>query len=182
MTDSERIGHILRAIGHEIQAERVTFMAASIAYNAFLSLLPLALLLLAAVTTVGSESLEATLLSLANSAMTPEAGDVLVRELERSSTEVSVLGLVVLLWGALRIFRSLDAAFSDIYETEARNTFANQLVDGLVVLVSVAAVLAVALVVLTGLPSDGAGSWVLRRMALLGGVLAGAVPDVLPVS
>ena len=53
-------------------------------------------------------------------------------------TSVSVLGAVFLVWGALRIFRGLDTAFSDIYETEAGNTFLDQIGDGLLLLVTVA--------------------------------------------
>jgi signal peptidase len=37
-----------------------------------------------------------------------------------------VLGVVLLIWGTLRIFRGLDTAFSDIYESEAANPFTDQ--------------------------------------------------------
>jgi membrane protein len=54
---------VLRALVHEIRAERVTFMAGSIAYHAFVSLLPLLLLVLAAISAVGSTSLQEGLLA-----------------------------------------------------------------------------------------------------------------------
>lgn len=169
---------VLTAVAHEIRAERVTFMAGSIAYNAFVSLLPLLLLLLAVASTVGSESLEATLLSITNAAVTPGAGEVLVQEVRNASAEVSLIGIGFLVWGALRIFRSLDAAFSDVYETAAENTFADQMVDGLAVFVSMAAVLLVAAALETQVATDvgtGAG-WVLQRLALTVGIGAALVP------
>ena len=176
----DRVETVLRAIVHELKAERVTFMAGSIAYNAFLSLLPLLLLLLAIVGSVGDESLEEGLVSITRAALTPGAADVLVAELRSSSAGASLVGLAALLWGALRIFRSLDMAFSDIYESQAENTFVNQLRDGIVVLGSVAAVVAV-VVVLESLSGglDGTGGtagWLVQRLALVGATAVALVP------
>jgi membrane protein len=169
---------LLKAIAHEIRTERVTFMAGSIAYNAFVSMLPLLLLLLAVVSTLGNEQLEQTLLGITNAAVNPGAGDVLVGELQNASTEVSVIGGAFLVWGALRIFRSLDAAFSDVYETGAENTFADQFTDGLVVLVSMAALLfvAVSLEVRLAPVLDTSAGWLVHRAVLVVGVGVTLVP------
>ncbi|ADB59158.1 ribonuclease BN [Haloterrigena turkmenica DSM 5511] len=167
----DRVETVLRAIVHELKVERVTFMAGSIAYNAFLSLLPLLLLLLTIISSVGDEGLERGLLSITRAALTPGAADVLVEELQTSTAGASLLGLAALLWGALRIFRSLDMAFSDIYESQAENTFLDQLRDGLVVLVSVAAVVAVVIVLESlggGLEAvGGTAGWLLHRLLLV---------------
>ncbi|MFW6382996.1 MAG: YihY/virulence factor BrkB family protein, partial [Haloferacaceae archaeon] len=66
-----------------------------------------------------------------------------------SQTGLSVLGVVVLLWGAFRVFSALDTAFSAIYDTQAENDLRNQFVDGIVVLVTLGG--AVVAVVLAGL-------------------------------
>lgn len=129
-----------RAIVHEIKVERITFMAGSIAYNAFLSLLPLLFLLLAIVSAVGSGDLESNLIVVTQAVVTPGAGEILVAELQQATIGASVVGLVVLCWGMLRIFRSLDMAFSNIYETQCENTMTNQIKDGSIVFVSIAAV------------------------------------------
>ncbi|WP_276272238.1 YhjD/YihY/BrkB family envelope integrity protein [Haloarcula litorea] len=64
-----------------------------------------------------------------------------------ADASVSLLGLGFLVWGSLRIFRGLDTAFSDIYETGSENTFADQLIDGLLLLATVAiAIVAVSVV------------------------------------
>ena len=166
----DRVFSVLRAIVHEIRVERVTFMAGSIAYNAFLSLLPLLFLLLAVVAALGSTDLEHALITLTQTVITPAAGEILVSELQEASLGISLVGLLVLLWGALRIFRSLDMAFSDIYESQAENTLFNQLHDGIVVLVSLTVIVLLMVLVearidvQTG-PTLG---WVLQRAILFG--------------
>lgn len=131
----ERPISIVRAIVHELRTEKVTFMAGSIAYHAFVSMLPLLVLVLTIISTVGDRSLETAFVSFAETVLTPSTGGILIGQLESAgtSTGLSILGLGVLLWGTLRIFRGLDTAFSDIYETGSANTFADQLTDGVVV-------------------------------------------------
>lgn len=126
---------VLRAVVHELRAEKVTFMAGSIAYHAFVSMLPLLVLVLTIISTVGDRSLESAFISFAGTVLTPSTGGVLIEQLETAgtSTGFSILGLAVLLWGTLRIFRGLDTAFSDIYETESANSLGDQFTDGIVV-------------------------------------------------
>jgi len=153
-------------------------MAGSLAYHAFISLLPLLLLLLAISSTLGAGRLESALLSLTRAAVTPGAGEVLVAELRRASPGASALGVAVLLWGTLRIFRSLDTAFSDIYESGTANTVADQFADGLVVLVSVAAVVLVVAAIdatLSVLSASAIGR-ALRNLVLVTGVGLALLP------
>ena len=55
---------------------------------------------------------------------------------QAGGSSASAIGLVVVLWGAFKIFRGLDVAFSEIYETEAMNGFVDTLKDGAVVFVA----------------------------------------------
>jgi len=171
---------VLRALVHEIRAERVTFMAGSIAYHAFVSLLPLLLLVLAAISAVGSTSLQDGLLDLTEAILTPGASGALVTELEtaNATTGVSVLGAVLLIWGTLRIFRGLDTAFSDIYESGGANTFADQILDGLVVLVAVAFAVVVGALAETRLGGLSAlpGGWFAQRLVLVVGLFVVLFP------
>lgn len=132
---------VTRALVHEIRTERITFMAGTIAYNAFLSLLPLFFVLLSIASAVGGNELERTLISLTQALVTAGAADLVVTELRNASTGESVVGLVALVWGMLRIFRCLDTAFSDVYETQAENTLSDQLRDGIYVFGSITALL-----------------------------------------
>ncbi|WP_416840821.1 YihY/virulence factor BrkB family protein [Haloferax sp. DFSO52] len=159
-----------RAIVHEVRAERLTFMAGSIAYGAFVSLLPLFLLVLAAVSALGGVGLRQSVITVMQSVLTPSAGAIIVAEVEASSqlTSLSLVGVLVLVWGTLRIFRGLDTAFSDIYESEAANTFTDQVTDGLVVLITVTLAVVVGGVVETVLPTlDGTLGWVASRFILI---------------
>ena len=176
----DRVVTVLRALVHEIRTERVTFMAGSIAYHAFVSLLPLLLLVLAAISALGSATLEEGLLQLTEAVLTPGASQALVTELEaaNATTGVSVLGAVLLVWGTLRIFRGLDTAFSDIYESSANNSFTDQLVDGVVVLAAVALAVIVGALVETRLGGLSAipGGWLVQRLTLAAGLLVVLFP------
>lgn len=128
-----------RAVVDEIRTENVTFMAGSIAYQAFLSLLPLLILVFFVVSAVGDQQL-ATQVETQTNAFLPESAQTLLGNAiagNAGSTGVSVIGIVTLLWGSLKIFRGLDMAFSEIYDSEAKNSFLDQVTDGLVVLVTI---------------------------------------------
>ena len=159
-----------RALVHEIRTERVTFMAGSIAYHAFVSILPLLLLVLAAVSALGQSEVERGIIDLAGAALTPGAADALVSELRSASASVSVLGVAILVWGTLRIFRGLDTAFSDIYESSAENTILDQFADGLVVFVCVAVAIVLAALLHRTLQFGGPVGWLVGRLALMGGL------------
>lgn len=132
-----RIEELLWAIVHEIRVEKLTFVAGSIAYHAFLSILPLLLLMLTLVQRTQSVALEDQMVSLMEAVLTPEASGVIQHGLSDADASVSLLGAAFLIWGAMRIFRGLDTAFSDIYETGTENTFTDQLGDGLLLLATV---------------------------------------------
>jgi membrane protein len=158
---------VASAVFREIRAEKITFMAGSIAYHAFLSLLPFLLLVLFVVSRVGDEELAADLVRAMAGYLTPEIqADLVQAALSAGSDGLSLVGIIVLVWGTLRIFRGLDTAFSDIYESESENTFFDQVVDGVVVFGAVGvAIFAVAVAEeLVGLPSFGAADSVLRPL------------------
>lgn len=138
---ASRIEEVVRAIVHEARVERITFMAGSIAYHAFLSILPLLLLVLTVLQRTENVAVRDSVVGIIESVLTEQASVVIQQGLADADASVSVLGVVFLVWGALRIFRGLDTAFSDIYETGEHNTFTDQLTDGLVMLVTVAVAL-----------------------------------------
>lgn len=122
----------------EASEKNIPFMAAGIAYNAFISLAPLLILLLLVVSMTGT-GLEDRLIALAGEMLPEPIADV-VEEIfrgENAASSASIVGLVVLIWGTLKVFRGLDIAFSEIYETTDRNSFVDKLIDGLVVFVAI---------------------------------------------
>jgi membrane protein len=136
---------VLGAIVTEVRAENVTFMSGSIAYHAFVSLVPFLLLALFLIGRVGDEAMARAFLEAIAGNLTPagsSGGGVLGQFTElllqaaasgTRNASISVLSLAALVWGTLRIFRGLDQAFSDIYESQAENGFIDQLVDGVAV-------------------------------------------------
>jgi membrane protein len=126
-----------------VREENVPLMAAGIAYYAFASLLPLLLLVLLVAALVDRQGIANRVVD-AVSGFAPAAGGLLEAAIESAGqgTGVSVIGVVVLLWGALKVFRGLDTAFSEIYDTSAEVTVLDQLRDGLVVLASLGLALA----------------------------------------
>jgi membrane protein len=176
----KRAEGLFRALCYEVWAENLTFMAGSLAYHSFVSVLPLLLLALAVVSSVGDATLEAGLIDLTGRTLTPGVGELLTAELRRASTSagVSVVGGLFLLWGTLRIFRGLDTAFSVIYQTESKNTLSDQFVDGLLVLV--ASVVVIGVVVgaehAVTAATTGSAGWVAQRLVLLVGLTLVFVP------
>ena len=168
----ERVASVSRAILHEIRVEKITFMAGSIAYHAFVSLLPLLLLVLAIISLIGDQSLENGFIVFVEAILTPRTGEVLVTELRSASTGISLLGVSLLIWGTLRIFRGLDTAFSDIYETESANTVADQFIDGVLVFVMFGLAIGAAWSINTLFPNTQSGLLIgiIRQLLLVFGL------------
>lgn len=118
-----------------IQEKNVPFMAASIAYQAFISLIPLLVLVFFLVSVVGDEQF-ASEVARTTEGFLPESGQLLLEDAIAGSvatTGASVIGLITLIWGSLKIFRGLDTAFSEIYESNEENSFLEQLRDAFIV-------------------------------------------------
>ncbi|EMA70736.1 ribonuclease BN [Halorubrum aidingense JCM 13560] len=147
-----RAARIVRGIVHEARVNNVPFMAGSIAYSAFISLLPLVLLLVIAASVIGGEPLASYTQGVTESYLTPAGQSLLADSISQagSQTGLSILGVGVLLWGVLRVFRALDTAFSAIYGTQRKSDLTTQFKNGVVVLVTLGiALLAVLAVGLT---------------------------------
>ncbi|MDS0475324.1 YihY/virulence factor BrkB family protein [Natrinema sp. 1APR25-10V2] len=134
--DLRRAGSVARDVVAVIRDRNVTFMAGSIAHAAFLSLLPLLLVLLLVAGAVGNEYLTDQLVSLSQTYVSPAGQGLVYEALTRASDRsgASLIGLVSLLWGMFRVFRGLKTAFDELYG-EGENRLREKLVDGGVVFV-----------------------------------------------
>ena len=125
-----------REVVRVMRKHNITFMAGSIAHAAFLSLLPLLVLLLIIAAAVGNELLTERIVELSDAYLSP-AGEGLVFDALTHASEragASVIGVVSLVWGMLRIFRGVSTAFDELYES-GESSFVDQMIDGLTVFV-----------------------------------------------
>lgn len=127
---------------------RLSFLAASTAFYAFVSTFPLLLLLIAAGTFVGGDTLAERVLDLVGGVLSP-TGQGLVRDAIRSATGRATgtfVGIIGLSWSSLRVFRGLDLAFGTVYGSAGSHTILGQIRNAVLALgalvVGVAAVLA----------------------------------------
>jgi membrane protein len=143
MATTSRLGEFVRLV----RDEQIPFKAAGIAFYALASVVPLLILLLAALSLVGAadtliETLQARL---------DDPSDRLVEEIlgPRAGRDVaSGAGLLVALWSASRIFRGIAVAFAGVYDEEDRRSVVETVLDSFVMIGVL--IVAVAVLVLTG--------------------------------
>ncbi|WP_247002527.1 YihY/virulence factor BrkB family protein [Halosolutus gelatinilyticus] len=129
---------VARKVVALVREHNVTFMAGSIAHAAFLSILPLLLLLFIVAGAVGNEYLTEQIVAVSREHLSPAGKGLVYEALTHASKRAgaSLIGIVSLLWGMLRIFRGVSTAFEELYGTE-RRSFAGRLLDGIVVFVAI---------------------------------------------
>lgn len=122
-----------------VQTQQLPFLAAAIAYYAFLSIVPLLVVTMVVVTAVAGDTLATELVESLDRFLTPEATELLESTLVDAPGRggVTLLGTVLLLWGALRVFRGLDIAFSQVYDTTLHKPLPEQVLDAFLVFAAV---------------------------------------------
>jgi len=136
------------------QTEQLPFLAAAIAYYAFVSIVPLLIVGLAVATAVAGGTVATQVVTAVGDFLTPEASSLLESALTADTGRggVTVAGLAVLVWGGLRVFRGIDIAFSRIYGAEVPKPLSKQLRDALIVLIVIGLAIAGTVAVAALLP------------------------------
>ena len=118
---------------------QVTFLAAAIAYYAFVSLVPALLLLVVDATAVFGETIAAELVASTGEFLTPAGEEAVVAAVSSAGgrTGAGLLGVGVLLWSTLKVFRGLDTAFVSLYGGDEPPGFLKQVADAASVVVGV---------------------------------------------
>lgn len=148
-TSQNRVVRILQEVINGIRSDQVTFIAASLAYYAFVSLIPLLLLAIVVMSAVlGPESAHSVSTQVTES-VGKQAGGLVENALIRPSGSggAAIVSILVLLWSGLKLFRGLDVAFSTIYEEETTPGLLEQLRNGLITLFGVGAGIGVTVLV-----------------------------------
>lgn len=115
------------------------FLAAAIGYYALVSVLPALLLVTAVTTTVGGPALADRVTVATDDLLTPAGQAAIDDALTGAAGRVgaSFVGLAVLLWSTLKVFRGLDIAFSRVYGSADTGTFLGRLRNAVIGLTSV---------------------------------------------
>ncbi|MFP9191535.1 YihY/virulence factor BrkB family protein [Natronosalvus vescus] len=121
------------------RTQQLTLLAAAVAFYAFLSLVPLALLALGIAATLGGEQLASQVAGAASDVLTPAAQEILTETLvdEPGRQGATVVGAFGVLWGASRVLRGLDQVFASVYGTIETRTFLDTLWNSTIVLLTV---------------------------------------------
>jgi membrane protein len=127
-----------------------TLLAAGLAYNAMLALIPIALLVaaIAGFVLTDPES-QARFIRAVLTFAPPLAGIVeeIVKGLATASTSLSIIGLVLALWGTSRLFASLESGVSQMFAGYPTRGFVNRAVRRIGAVAILAFLLTAALVV-----------------------------------
>jgi len=132
-----------------VRRSEVTLLAAAIAYYALVSLFPLLLLSLVVASTLGGQAFADAIVAALSDVLSP-SGEALVRDAltnARGRGGATVVGIGLLLWGGLKLFRGLDIAFSMVYGEHEVESLLTQLRNAIAALVAVGAAVGLTLAI-----------------------------------
>jgi len=127
---------LVLAVVEILRREETSFLAAGIAYYVFVSLVPASMLLFAVASLVGGEALAGAVLDAFGEILSPVGREFVRDSLLGSDGRASatVVGLAVLTWSSLKVFRGIDVAFSQIYGVDPPTSFLGRVRDAVVAL------------------------------------------------
>ncbi|MFT4884772.1 MAG: membrane protein [Natronomonas sp.] len=124
----DRAVTVTRGVVNGAQSDQITFIAASLAYYAFISLLPLVLLALVAASILGDTETVNALVTAAAETLGEQAGSLVQDAVTGAAGRggATVFGVAILLWSGLKLFRGLDIAFSEVYGAPGPESLVDQ--------------------------------------------------------
>lgn len=143
----------IRVISDTITRTQLTLLSAAIAFFALLSVIPLAVVIVAVAAMVGGEAVINAITDTFDHMITDEAAEIIRTGLEADAGQSSatILGLLFTTWASLRVFRALDRAFNTIYGKPGTSTIVDTAINGIAVLFALLGVLVIVSLVLIGL-------------------------------
>lgn len=118
---------------------QLTYLAASLSYYAFVSVVPLILLAVAVASFVGGPVLVERVTALLGQQLSASGQDGVVELLTETAGRgaASIIGLLTLIWSGGRLFRALDLAFDEMYGNDVPTPFVRQLGNAIIVITSI---------------------------------------------
>jgi membrane protein len=161
----------------------LTLLAAGFAYYAFVSIIPLLVLVLVVGSVVGGDAFVNRVVGSLASFLSGGGESVLEQALSAGAgrTGAGIVGLLAVLWSAIKVFRGLAVAFSEIYASAADPSLVEQVRDGVVVGIGIA--LAVGLMIAVGAVLGTSGLVTLPYQNLVGALalIVGLAVAFLPI-
>lgn len=118
--------------------KHLTFLAASITFYAFLSVIPVLILILVLGTAIGEEAFATRVIGIVEDILSPTATETLKETLNsQTGSSIGVLGIIGLLWSSLSVFRGLNIAFVEIYDDHKSIPLYTQLQNGIITILSI---------------------------------------------
>lgn len=135
----------LRRVVAALRENFALLVAGSLAYSAFMSILPLVTLTVVVASVVGGQQFIDTAMRFVAQYAPPSLQDLFRQALQNTAgrAAVSLVSLGVVVWSALRVFRTLDTSFSMFYNTTGVDGLVGKTRDALVVVASFGVVLVV---------------------------------------
>ena len=120
------------------RTSRLPFLAAATAYYAFVSVFPLIVLGIAVGSLVGGDALAQQGIATVSGVLSPSGQDLLREALSDGAgrSGATLVGIGVLFWSGLRVFRGLTLAFATVYGTDDETTLRGQLSSAAVALLA----------------------------------------------
>ncbi|EMA59360.1 YihY/virulence factor BrkB family protein [Halorubrum lipolyticum] len=147
-------GRSVFVLGRESE---LSFLAGSIAFFAFFSVVPALVLAVAVGSAVGGERFAAGVLALFEAYLSTEGTAVVSAALTDQSgiAGATAVGTLALAWSALKVFRAIDLAFDRIYGSETVTPLGRQLLNATAVMttIGIGIVLLVSAQLVLGLPA-----------------------------
>ena len=132
--------YVVRDMYETAKDAQLTFLAAALAFYSILSMFPIILLTMTVGRVIGQNQLGLLLLTFTGDYLTPGLRRQFLEIIQRAAggRSITILGFLILIWSAFRIFRGLDAAFTMIYHTRSvHRSLRERVIDNLVVMASI---------------------------------------------
>lgn len=124
----------IRRVLSEARRQRLPLLAGSLAFYAFVSLIPLLVLLLVFVSRLGGDLFAAHVIELTRLYLSPSGQTLLAVTISDASGRLggSILSVLALVWAASQIFWNLEVVFEQLYRRTGEKSTGRKLRDGAV--------------------------------------------------
>jgi YihY family inner membrane protein len=112
-----RLARTITTLYAVTRREQLTLLAAAVAYYAIVSIVPLSALAVAVLSGFDPDTIVAIIATLSGGSLPPATVEAIRMTLTGAVTgrSTTLVGIAVLLWSGLRVFRALDRAFARLY-------------------------------------------------------------------